>query len=1005
MKIRRKINRKKYNNGGATDPVKKKKGTEGKDSKLNEKEVAQVNEATGIEFTLEGANRLFMREEPFVKPEPMPELDLGRYKDVGYFDVSMNGNRYVIKPSAKNYKNAQGYKDDLRYLKKLNPNADIEGMNDSRHYVPNSKRRPQNFEDGGSTCPDGYQKDAAGNCVPIGFAPPVDSSLEGAPGFTFGPYPGTPIQQNPGTDNSSVLSQIEEDADLAALESETNELNEFSAQLEAQNKADAAQETQFFDEMIASETGLDENPDVGTETFFGDPIQNRNQEGFFNPYAGVDIPTAANIFGQSVGKDGDPLTAVASGAKLVLGLGRNITSGIAKANRDAEAMKEFNEKRRESIIGPTTALGEHGGTIRADLEALFEGVQFPKMEDGGEFNIDVLTGSLVSGTDNGDENVELEGDEFLQEPGSTPVKVEGKKHEQGGEKMKLPGGTEVLSDNLKLSKAQVKELADNYDLKVSTKDTYAKALDKYNKSIGLTQLIDEEKQIIEEVKKQKEKAAEKGADEATLNINLEFLSSKLKDVTDQKEALEISSSDVFSNIFKIQEDSKPKEDKDIQTEFNIGGRVFTQDQVLGIAKEYGVTEDRALQIIKSMEDGGSIDDRRKELINQARALGYEGDLTPENVEQNIGAIQKFIAEKKPQAVIDYFKNGVAITAKGIDMLKDSNPDIFEELGFDTKKNSASFTETERKKIQGLAAEKGVADDSFYLDQFQDGKWEYRFPQIPIETAPTAGIVTPEIQGVTIDMDDVMSQFQLNEEAPDEVIEEPVEANTLVDDRNRGEFDAFLLPENMPLPPTNLQMPLKVSRRLGRLDRAILSPDARLAELERGTNAAMQQLNNLPSGQKEAAIMQLQANKQAQSDKIIAETEQQENQMNLNVDMFNVRQQDRQEDVDAVDALDYERRVFGAMANTEDDFRRFFNTVQERNIQNFNTINSLNLLNQTSENFNFGNEGVEFTGGADITAEDLANRAKFSRAVAISNSSTPKEKKRRGGRIKRKYSKY
>lgn len=848
------------------------------------------------------------------------------------------------------------------------------------------------YEDGGNSCPEGMVWDAmTGQCKP-------------APNMVFDGMTGG-VKTSPQAANArfNALQEIESDADLAALESETNELNEFSAQLDAQNKADNAQETQLFNEMIASETTLEESSDIPTETFFGDPIQNKNQEGFFNSYAGVDIPTAANIFGQSIGKDGDPLTAVASGAKLALGLGRNITSGIAKANRDAEAMKEFNEKRRDSIIGPTTALGEHGGTIKADLEALFEGVQFPKMEDGGEFNIDVLTGSLVSGTDNGDENVELEGDEFLQEPGSTPVKVEGKKHEQGGEKMKLPGGTEVLSDNLKLSKAQVKELAENYDLKVSTKDTYAKALDKYNKAIGLTQTIEEEKEIIEEVKKQKEKAAEKGADEATLNINLEFLSSKLKDVTDKKEALEMSSSDVFGNIFKMQEASKPKEDRDIQTEFNIGGRVFTQDQVLGIAKEYGVKKDRALDIIKSMEDGGSIDDRRKDLINQARALGYEGDLTPENVEQNIGAIQKFIAEKKPQAVIDYFKNGVAITAKGIDMLKGSNPDIFEKLGFDVKKNSASFTETERKKIQGLASEKGVVDDSFYLDQFQDGKWEYRFPQIPLDTPPTTGIVTPELEGITIDMNDIMKDFNVEDESP--VKEEPTAAAELVDDRNRGEFDAFLLPENMPLPPTNLQMPLKVSRRLGRLDRAILSPDSRLAELERGTNAAMQQLNNLPSGQKEAAIMQLQANKQAQSDKIIAETEQQENQMNINVDMFNVRQADRQEDVEAIDALDYERRVFGAMANTEDDFRRFFNTVQERNIQNFNTINSLNLLNQASENFDFGNEGVEFTGGADITAEDLANKARFSRAVGISNPLTTKEKKKKGGRIKRKKIKY
>ena len=164
---------------------------------------------------------------------------------------------------------------------------------------------------------------------------------------------------------------------------------------------------------------------------------------------------------------------------------------------------------------------------------------------------------------------------------------------------------------------------------------------------------------------------------------------------------------------------------------------------------------------------------------------------------------------------------------------------------------------------------------------------------------------------------------------------------------------------------------------------------------------MAQIQNLPSGQKEASIMQLQANKQAQMDKIVASTGQEENATNLGIDKFNVRQGDRQEDADAIDALDFERRAFGALANTEDDFRRFFNTVQERNIQNFNTINSINLLNQSSENYAYGNEGVEFTGGDDsLNAKNAVNKSRYSRAVGISNS-TKKTTARRGGRVVRK----
>ena len=643
---------------------------------------------------------------------------------------------------------------------------------------------------------------------------------------------------------------------------------------------------------------------------------------------------------------------------------------------------------------------------------MFSKVQPFEMEEGGEFNPDILTGNVLRGTNNGNENVELEDGEFAQEPGGTPALVVGKTHEEGGEKLNLQGGSEVLSNDLTLSNKNVEELSKELDLKLSTKDTFAKALDKFNKSIGLNKLVEEEEEILEEVKRQKEKAAEKGADKPTTNINLEFLSSKLKDITDKKRDLEAQSSLVFEKIFEMQEDSKPKNEREIQTEFNIGGKVFSIDQIVEIGKQFGVEEDRAVDIIKKMEGGGPVEDRRKDLINQVRVLGFEGDLDPENIEQNIGEIQKFLAKEKPQAIIDFFKNGIAITAKGVDILKESNPNIFKVLGFDINKNSASFTEAERKKIQSLAANKGVVDDNFYLEQFQDGKWEFRFPQIPIKTTSNSRLDDIKNQKPTFDLNTVNVQMDLAKDNATKLNSETKEKgeNEGNLNKNRQKTNALLLPENLPLPPSGLQVPLKNSRRFGRINRSALSPEARLAELQRSVQAAESQIQNLPSGQREAAILQLRANTQAQADRIIAETEQRQDSLNLNIDMFNTRQGDLQEEADAKDALDFERRVFGALANTEDDFRRFFNTVQERNIQNFNTINSLNLLNQTSENFDFGNNGVEFTGGTNLSVGALEDAIRFNQASRVSNSATNEkdeekkqkksQKKRRGGRVKR-----
>jgi len=810
--------------------------------------------------------------------------------------------------------------------------------------------------------------------------------------------------------NADKLKRIEEEADLSQIESDTADINAFTQQLDAQNKADAANESAAFDEMIQNQY---EN-DLGNEFDNLDPIKNQEETRLFNPYAGVDIPTAAYLAGKNWAKGGNKTTAVAATGKFLLGSARNFFSGMGMGNREAQQLKAYNENMARSKRTEFVGLKE-GGLVKQDIEDLLDGIPINIMEDGGEVDIDLLTGSYAKGTNNGDENVELEDGEYLQEPEGTPKKVEGKTHEESdengtGEKMNLPGGTEVISNSLKPNRTQRKELAKAYGLKIKASDTYANVLEKFNKSIGLTELIEEEEEIIEEIKKQKERMAEEGADEATSNINLEFLSSKLKDIGDEKIGLEDLSKKTFDELFRLQEDSKPSSEKDMdQKEFNIGGKIYNQDQIIGIANKFGVDKDRALSIVKKMEGGGPVEDRREVLIAQARGLGYEGDLSPENIEKNIGEIQKFLAKKNPQAIIDYFKgpDGIAITAKGLDIIKSKNPEIFKELNFDVNKPSASFTEDERKAIQQKAQEAGAVDDAFFLDQFQDGRWEYRFPLLPVD-APKAGIQMKDIKIPDLTVDDLrLKTYEKEKEIQNDLVDPDKQIKEKVKRGPSGEI--MLLPENLPLPPQGLQLPAMFTRRYGRIDLQAVSPDQKLAEVDRVFAAAEEQIQQLPSGQREAAILKLAANKANKQDEIINAYNVQQNQLNQSEEAFNIRQGDREEDARVLDTSRYQEQASMAMANTEDDFRRFFNTVQERNIQNFNTINSLNLLNQASDNFNFGNRGVEFTGGADTTLEDLLKEAQFNEAVRRSNpvpqEETKKKKKstaRRGGRIKRKY---
>lgn len=806
------------------------------------------------------------------------------------------------------------------------------------------------------------------------------------------------------------------DMDEEFLDEKISDIDDFTKERKLENDVKLA----GVDRALDNEINNRYNEDMAEVK---KPEKPKPDSTIFNPYAGVDLGTAANIFGQNIGKGGDAGTAAASGFKLVAGLGRNITSGMGRANRNAEAMEEYNAELRRAKTGDSIALGADGGVFGDDLNYLLEGIDLPKKEDGGEVLAKELTGNYASGTNEGDENVELEVNEYLEEPGGTPKKVEGKTHEQGGEKMNLPGDTEVLSDNLTLKSDQIKGVTAEYGIKLSAKDTYAKALDKYNKKIGLTELVEEEVEVIEGIKKQKEAMAEQGADEATLNINLEFLSSKLKDITEEKAKLESMSSNAFSKLFEMQEASKPKTERE-QVAFEVGGKVYAKDQILEIARNFGVSEDKAIAIVKQMseegvskaEDGMKVDgDRRNDLLRQARMLGYEGDLSPENVEENIGKIQAFLVEKNPQVVIDYFKNGTAITAKGVDILKENNPEIFKELGIDLNTNSAKLTEEQRQAVQTLAMDKEVVGDDFWLDQFQDGKWEYRFPQTPLSPVAPKEIVELKAKLGTsgIASSDLGTQKLENntKQEPKTPYEEEFVKEEDESVANKGNH--LFLPDNSLLPPQGMQMPVRQELNLGRLDAERFTPDQRLQELNRAVDAAMSQIENLPSGQKEAAIMQLNSNKQAQADKIIQTTQEANNQIATKEDMFNIKQGDREAEANINLTNAYEGKVFGAMANTEDDFRRYYNTGQERQAQNYNLINSINLMNQTSENFKFGNEGVSFEEGATKDAIDMFKENNFKKAIQVSRAAVTDEeetekkkkkvtKKRRGGRVRRKY---
>ena len=88
---------------------------------------ANVQNETGIEFHSGSINSLFGNDDTAGGSNAQPDLDLGIYKDRGFFNVQKRGTDYNIVPTGSNPQNAQGFNKQLQELIKGNPNAKITG--------------------------------------------------------------------------------------------------------------------------------------------------------------------------------------------------------------------------------------------------------------------------------------------------------------------------------------------------------------------------------------------------------------------------------------------------------------------------------------------------------------------------------------------------------------------------------------------------------------------------------------------------------------------------------------------------------------------------------------------------------------------------------------------------------------------------------------------------------------------------------------------------------------
>lgn len=351
--------------------------------------------------------------------------------------------------------------------------------------------------------------------------------------------------------------------DIQQPDINTIDTSDLSALVDSNKKVDKSGSTDVFDFTTIPYYGAD---DIGSRfTQMGRGIGRMRSEGYGDLSTGA---KTANVVG-----------TVMSGIGGVLGLARNIFSGIASEQGTRTNIRLAQERearqRRQSQMQYKDGGGVYlGPNNRFDSGSLTGEYLYPlpkSMEDQA--------------------NVEVEKGEYVTQPGEAPMEVMGQKHADGGTPVSLEQGTKVITDDTTIEPDFAKYIRDTYGIKATPKDTYATLMDRYKAKIGLKSAYDDQKKALEKLKKN-----DKIDDENTRRLNASVLSKAINDSNDTVNGLEGRFTDFANVIYKEQEDRKMKKDED--TYFAKGGEI---DNIISRSmKEYGLTEEDIAEAKKEL---------------------------------------------------------------------------------------------------------------------------------------------------------------------------------------------------------------------------------------------------------------------------------------------------------------------------------------------------------------------------------------------------------------------
>lgn len=641
-----------------------------------------------------------------------------------------------------------------------------------------------------------------------------------------------------------------------------------------------------------------------------------------------------------------------------------------------------------------------------------QGFDINKIKIKESDKIKALTGEYTFGlppASKVEPNAEVEDNEYIKYPDQSVVQAKGVRHERGGIKVNLPDETEILSDTLRLTAKQAKEVRDKYGVEVTIRDTYSSALEKYTKKLGLKRLNDDQEEVFKLIKKQQDN---KDIKDTTLKLNNEYLSTKVYDIEQKKKGLEEKRRKLFDLLFEQQESTKKPEERDVTAKrfgginqmsyFPDGGKkkrkivrqTITDDEfnakdAKGISLSDKWNGDKAAYedfltakkgILENKDLKSSIYKNYQTVIEDEQAFtgknkklkeGYSKPLRSLNEDQ---VLEQLLAQEERNARLAAHKLDAKTTSQNIQKGTTTNKEALEKI-----KNTPGLADLDFSKgYQGQAAyiaynktmqqdpkykdwasidQTGVGDETIFgLKGTISGIDNYNTNTTLGQRLGYLGEAVPDCPcGEDANGGCLPCNKPEEKQQEEEPNKKPIEDNVIVPRQKTPQM--FFTPSRFLLPPGAQSPETMVNTRLSRLDPIRMGIESNLASSAANRQFGASQLKDLPAAQRVAGLQQLLSNAGAQENEAILATNRMNAENQANIDQYNAGQRDRENLALGSNLLSFEGRSLTGKDKTEQNLRNYINFRENEAMNNFGVQQRLNTMNMLFPDYSIDTYGM------------------------------------------------